>query len=66
MTEKGNVPLGFAMALAQDERAMRRYGALTEPERQAVMQKVHAVRSKREMQQLVSKLAEGQNESGVI
>ena len=66
MTEKGNVPLGFAMALAQDERVMRRYGALTEPERQAVMQKVHAVRSKREMQQLVSKLAEGQNESGVI
>ena len=66
MTEKGNVPLGFAMALAQDERAMRRYGALTEPERQAVMQKVHAVRSKHEMQQLVSKLAEGQNESGVI
>lgn len=62
MTKKGDVPLGFAMALAQDERAMRRYGALTEPERQAVM---HAA-SKREMQQLVSELAEGHDGSGVI
>ena len=66
MAKKGDVPLGFAMALAQDERAMRRYGALTEPERQTVIQKVHAVTSKREMQQLVSELAEGHDGSGVI
>jgi hypothetical protein len=64
--EKGTLPLGFAMALAQDERALRRYGALTDAERQAVMQKVHAASSKREMQRLVSELAEGHDGSGVI
>ena len=63
--EKGTLPLGFAMALAQDERALRRYGAMTEAERQSVMQRVHAVNSKREMQRLVSALAEGRTESGV-
>lgn len=47
------------MALAQNEAAMQRFEALPEAEKQAVLQQTHAVGSKREMQQLVSRIAGG-------
>ncbi|MGN0985832.1 MAG: hypothetical protein ACI4OU_04995 [Candidatus Enterenecus sp.] len=50
------LPLGFGMALAQNEVAMRRFESLTEAEKQAVIQKTHSVRSKQEMRQLVDSL----------
>ena len=49
-------PLGFGMALAQNEAAMKKFESLTESEKLAVLQKTHSVRSKQEMQQLVSSL----------
>ncbi len=53
------LPLGFGMALAQNEAAMQRFAALPEAEKQAVLQQAHAVGSKREMQQLVARIAGG-------
>lgn len=50
------LPLGFGMALAQNEAAMRQFEALSEAEKQAVIQRTHNVRSRQEMQQLVASL----------
>lgn len=52
------LPLGFGMALAQNENAMKRFEALSENQKKAVIQKVHGVRSKREMYSLVNDLAD--------
>ncbi len=54
------LPLGFGMALAQNEAAMHRFESLSETEKQAVLRQVHNVRSKAEMRQLVFSLASGQ------
>lgn len=53
-----DLPLGFGMALAQNESAMKKFEALTEEEKQAVVQKTHSVNSKREMQSLVESLTD--------
>lgn len=56
---KGELPVGFTMALAQDKAAMERFSAMAEPEKQAVLTRAHEVRSKQEMRQLVSSLTSG-------
>ena len=56
--EDRKLPLGFGMALAQNETALRRYAALSETEKTALMAQVHSVQSKAEMQQLVAELAD--------
>ena len=56
--EDRKLPLGFGMALAQNETALRRYAALSETEKIALMAQVHSVQSKAEMQQLVAELAD--------
>ncbi|MGN1002649.1 MAG: YdeI/OmpD-associated family protein [Oscillospiraceae bacterium] len=48
------LPLGFGMALAQNEAAMKAFEALTDMEKQDIIRKTHSVRSKSEMQQLVA------------
>lgn len=53
------MPLGFGMALAQNEAAMHRFEALPEEQKRAVLQQAHDVSSKREMQQLVDRLDPG-------
>ena len=50
------LPLGFGMALAQNEAAMKRFESLSETEKQAVLAKTHSVHSKQEMRQLVDGL----------
>lgn len=52
------LPLGFGMALAQNEAAMRQFESLNETEKQAVLQQVRNVRSKAEMRRLVSGLSD--------
>lgn len=52
------LPLGFGMALAQNEAAMKRFSSMTEAEKQAVIQRTQQVKSKSEMQQLVSGLTD--------
>ena len=58
--EKTALPLGFGMALAQNEPAMKRFEFMTESQKETVLQQAHQVSSKREMQQLVSRLAESE------
>lgn len=51
------VPLGFGMALAQNEAAMLRYAQLNDRQKQDLLNKAHNVRSEREMYTLVASLA---------
>ena len=51
------VPIGFGMALAVNEPAMNAYAAMTEAQKQEILNKVHNVRSEREMHDLVNSLA---------
>lgn len=50
------VPIGFGMALAQNEAAMLRYAQLSEPQKQDILNKAHNVRSEKEMYSLVASL----------
>ncbi len=51
------VPIGFGMALAVNESAMNAYSAMTEEQKQAIINKAHNVRSEKEMHDLVNSLA---------
>ena len=53
------VPIGFGMALAVNEPAMNAYADMTEEQKQAIINKAHNVRSKKEMHNLVASLANG-------
>lgn len=55
------LPLGFGMALAQNEQAMQVFEAMTDAQKRAVLEQTHTVTSRREMQQLVSGLVSGNN-----
>ena len=48
--------IGFGMALAKNEAAMKKFESMTESEKQAILQQTHNIKSKREMQQLVASL----------
>ena len=51
------VPIGFGMALAVNEPAMNAYAAMTEDQKQEIINKAHNVQSEREMHDLVNSLA---------
>lgn len=51
------VPIGFGMALAVNEPAMNAYSAMTEDQKQAIINKAHNVRSEKELHDLVASLA---------
>ena len=50
------LPLGFSMALAMNERAMERYAGMTAEEKAQVVARCRAVESKAEMQGIVEEL----------
>lgn len=50
------LPLGFGMALAQNEDAMQQFEALSDAEKQAIIQRTHSISSKQEMRQLVASI----------
>ncbi len=50
------VPIGFGMALAMNQPAMNAYAAMTEEQKQAIVNKAHNVRSEKEMHDLVNAL----------
>lgn len=58
-----SLPLGFGMALAQNETAMRAFETLPEADKQAVVAQAQAVRSRAEMRHLVDGLAAKQRRS---
>ena len=51
------VPIGFGMALAMNQPTMNAYAAMTEAQKQLIVNKAHNVRSEREMHELVASLA---------
>lgn len=51
------VPIGFGMALAVNEPAMNAYAAMTEEQKQVIINKAHNVKSEKEMHDLVASLA---------
>lgn len=50
------VPIGFGMALAMNAPAMAAYAAMTEEEKQAVLNRAHNARSEKEMHSIVAQL----------
>lgn len=53
------VPIGFGMALAQNEAAMVRYAHLEEDKKQEILSQAHNIHSEQEMYALVASLANG-------
>jgi len=52
------VPLGFGMALAMNPTALNAYSAMTEEQKQSILNRAHNARSEREMHSLVASLAD--------
>ena len=51
------VPLGFGMALAQNETAVNAYAMMTKEEKNAILAKAHNAKTRQEMAQIVSDIA---------
>lgn len=51
------VPIGFGMALAQNEKAVNAYAMMTKEQKQAILEKARSARSEQEMHQIVSSIA---------
>ena len=54
--EQQELPLGFGMALAQRPGALARFGAMSQPEQQAIINRAHGANSEQEMQALVEQM----------
>ena len=52
------VPIGFGMALAMNPPALNAYSAMTEEQKQAILNRAHNTRSEIEMHALVDSLAD--------
>ena len=53
------VPIGFGMALAMNPPALNAYSAMTEQQKQEILNKAHNANSEQEMHQIVNGLAAG-------
>lgn len=51
------VPIGFGMALAMNPPALNAYSAMTEEQKQAILNRAHNAHSEQEMHQIVNSLA---------
>ena len=51
------VPIGFGLALAQNEEAMNAFAMMTKEEKQAIRNRAHHAKSEIEMHQIVSNIA---------
>ena len=51
------VPIGFGMALAMNGPAMAAYAAMTEEQKQVILNRAHNARSEKEMHQIVAGIA---------
>lgn len=58
MNPMRDLPLGFGMALMQNEKAFARFSAMTPTQKQQIVEQTRAVSSKSEMQSLVSSIAQ--------
>ncbi len=55
--EFDELPVGFGMALAMNPPAWNAYSAMSAEQKQAILNKVHSVKSKEQMHQIVNSLA---------
>ena len=53
------LPIGFAMALAMNEPAMKKFESLSPAEKESIVQQTRSVKSRHEMQHLVMSIAAG-------
>ncbi len=53
---KGEMPVGFTMALAMNPEAMQKFGALSEEEKRKIIDGTHSVKSRDEMHRYVNDL----------
>lgn len=53
------LPVGFAMALAMNESAMKKFESLSPDEKESIVRQTHSVKSRQEMQQLVNSMTAG-------
>ena len=51
------VPIGFGVALAMNPPALNTYSAMTEDQKQAILDRAHNARSEQEMHRIVNSLA---------
>ena len=51
------VPIGFGMALAMNPTALNAYSAMTEEQKQAILDRAHNARSENEMQDIVNSMS---------
>ena len=51
------VPVGFGMALAMNEPAMAAYSAMSEENKQTILDRAHKARSEEEMHRIVNSIA---------
>lgn len=51
------VPIGFGMALAQNETAVNAYAMMTKEQKNAILERAHKARSEQEMHQIVDSIA---------
>lgn len=54
--ELGQLPMGFALALAKDEQSLMRFAEMTDDQRRDIINGTHNVTSKKEMNEYVSKI----------
>ena len=55
------LPLGFAMALAMNEPAMKNFESLSPEEKAVLVRRTHGVKSREEMRQFVDRLARSED-----
>ncbi len=53
---QGEMPVGFAMALAMNPDAMQKFSMLSEDQKQKVIEGTHSVQSKQEMHRYVQSI----------
>ena len=53
------LPIGFAMALAMNEPAMKKFESLSPAEKESIVQQTRSLKSRHEMQHLVMSIAAG-------
>lgn len=56
--DKDYLPMGFAMSLAMNEKAMSAYAGLNQKDRKKLINQSRKIKSKEEMQRFVEKLSE--------
>ncbi|MCX7715088.1 MAG: hypothetical protein N2171_05120 [Clostridia bacterium] len=56
-TDHGDIPLGLGMALAQNPDAMMHFSTFSFEKKQKVLEHVHTINSKHEMQEYVNQIS---------